>query len=50
MKCKVCGDINAKCTCICGYCMHCIKRYGHDKCKSITDREITDSTGEKDGK
>ncbi len=50
MKCRVCGEVKRG-TCICGYCLECIKKYGHIKCgdlaKENEDRKLTEREKEK---
>lgn len=37
-RCKVCKRDKQGC-CICGYCVDCLVRYGHEKCRKIEQRE-----------
>lgn len=30
-RCNICNE-DTSFTCICGYCLDCINKYGHDKC------------------
>jgi len=45
VKCKICGRIDIKCTCLCGYCSDCVKEYGHERCNEIASKSY-DKTGE----
>lgn len=46
MKCKIC-DKEVTCTCLCGFCMDCIKKFGHDKCTEILIEKSKKKNGNK---
>jgi hypothetical protein len=38
-NCRICGYYPEKlnCVCLCGFCMDCIAKYGHDNCEKIAN-------------
>jgi len=41
MLCNICGE-EANPICLCGFCMGCIKKYGHDGCYKILEERKKD--------